>query len=163
MPLVDLIQALELEAAENIRALLDEARARAAASEASAARERAEQAERATRERCDACRTEADARLAAAHREARASVLAARAAMLDRVREAVRAQIPARAAEIAELLAAAAQACTGGAPGVRRDLPTGVVVELACGTQIVATLDALLDREWPALAAEIVALAKEAA
>lgn len=163
MPLADLMQALELEAAESVRAIVDDARARAAALEAAAARERAERSERATRERRDACRTDADARLASAHREARASVLAARAAMLDRVRDAVRAQLPARAGEVGGVLAAAALACAGTAPGVRRDLPTGVIVELASGTQLVATLDALLYREWPALATVILELAKEAA
>ncbi len=163
MPLADLMQALELEAAESVRAILDDARARAAALEADAARERTERSKRATRERCDACRTDADARLASAHRDARARVLAARAEMLDRVRDAVRAQLPARASEIGDVLVTAAQACAGTTPGVRRDLPTGVIVELASGTQLVATLDALLDREWPALATAILELAKEAA
>ena len=37
-------------------------------------------------------------------------------------------------------------------------IATGAIIELASGTQIAATLDAFLDREWPRLACEALAL-----
>ncbi len=67
------------------------------------------------------------------------------------------ATIIAHASRVMPVLERAARACAGERPGVTREVATGVVIELATGTQIVATLEALVEREWPRLSAAIVA------
>lgn len=186
MPLADLMQTLERDTAAQIRAVLAAAEANAAQVEADAMRSRDEQLARAAQHWCDECQCRADTQLATAQHAARTRVLEARAAMLDRVHEQVRALLPGYLAAVGEALATAAIECAGERPGVLRCTPalaevahrlapsslrvepaaavrTGVIIELAAGTQIVATLDALLAREWPRLAAAIVArIAEEA-
>ncbi len=157
MSVASLVQALERDAAEQIRALLEIAAANVAQLEARAARRRDD----ASAHACEAwradCRAHADERIATARRTARSHVLTARAAMLDRVRAAVTALLPAYADRARPALRRAALAAAGGRNGVARDVPTGVVIELDTGTEIVATLEALLEREWPRLAAAILA------
>lgn len=185
MALADLVQTLEQDATAELRALLADAEARAAQLEAEGARDRAARTDAAEHACCDECQVEADARLATARRAARARLLTARAAMLERVLAAVRALLPGSTRQVAESLARAAIACAGSQAGILRCTPeivdeirplvpatlrsepsaeirTGVLIELATGTHIVATLDALLDREWPTLSATLLArLAKE--
>lgn len=157
MPLADLVQALERDAAAQIRSLLETASAHARALEDQAAHEREARASRAADTWRDECCASADERRAAAQQNARAEVLTERAAMLERVRAALLAQLPAYASRVKPALERAAQACAGARPGVRRETPTGVVIELATGTHLVATLEALVEREWPRLCAAIVA------
>ena len=161
MPLADLIQALERDAAEQIRVLSDVASARAAQLEAEAARRRDDTSANAMQAWRDECRARADEREATVRQAARAAVLASRAAMLDRVRASLLAQLPAYASRVMPALARAALACAGDRPHTRRDGACGVVIELDTGTQIAATLDALAAREWPSLAAAVVAQASE--
>lgn len=179
MALAELVQALEHDAAGQIRALLAAAQAQADQLEADASRGRDDAVARASDAYRAQCRADADARIADAQRASRTAVLAARAAMLDRVRAALRAELPARLDLAGDALVREAIACAGARPGVLRCPPvlvararelapstlrvetaevgSGVVIELASGTQIVATLDALLGRECPRLAAAIVA------
>lgn len=154
MPLPELLRAIERDAVSEAAAVVDAARTAAADLEAAAARERAELVARTSREHADVARRAADARIAAAEREARTRVLAARAAMLERVRAAITAQLPARADVMRDDLARAAASF---GTGTRRDEPTGVVLELASGTRVVVTLAAVVERDWPQLAAAIVA------
>jgi len=185
MALADLLQTLEQDATAELRSLLADAEARVVRLEADAARDRAERTAAAERACCDECQVEADARLATAQRAARTSLLKARAAMLERVLAAVRELLPGHTRRVAEPLARAAIACAGNQAGTVRCTPeivddirplvpttlriapsaeiaTGVQIELATGTHIVATLDALLEREWPKLSATLLArLAKE--
>jgi hypothetical protein len=100
--------------------------------------------------------------------------------MLERIRAGVREQLPGLLAgglELGRALMAAALACVGEESGTLRCSPvladlareaapaairvaaepgvaTGVVIELATGTRIDATLTTLLDRVWPTLACE---------
>jgi vacuolar-type H+-ATPase subunit E/Vma4 len=100
--------------------------------------------------------------------------------MLERIRAGVCEQLPGVLAgdpELRRALVAAALACVGDEPGILRCSPllvdiareaspaairveaepgvaTGVVIELATGTRIDATLATLLDRVWPTLACE---------
>lgn len=154
MALHELLRAIERDAASEASAVLDAARAAAAALEAEAARERTELVARTSRQHADVAQRAADARIAAAERAARTRVLAARAEMLERVRGAIAAQLPARADAMRDTLARAAVRF---GEGTRRDEPTGVTIELPSGTRVVATLAALVDRDWPQLAAAIVA------
>jgi vacuolar-type H+-ATPase subunit E/Vma4 len=159
VPLADLVRALEQDAAAQVRAVLDGAQARAdeIAATAAHAREHTLAREAATcRQRCQAA---ADEKIAVAQQRARATLLAARAEMLERVRATLLAQLPVHTPRVAQALARAARSCAGDVTYVERSVPTGVVIELASGTQIIASLEALAEREWPRLAAAIVALA----
>jgi len=177
--LADLLDAIEAEAAAQIRATVTTGDADAAQIDADAARARAERSDRETRSFAVEREALADRRLASARRTARAAVLTARAAMLERVRAVTRARLPGALDDaVGRSLLACAMTCTGGVAGVLRCTPAlvdaaraaaptevrvecdpaiaaGVVIELAGGTRIIATLDALLDREWPRLAAEV--------
>lgn len=187
MAIADLLQALERDAAAQARALVDDARARAAEIEAAALRAREASSARELAAARDACQAAADEQVFGAGQRARATLLTARAEMLERVRAALRAQLPAVLAErgdVADALATAAFRCAGDRPGTVRcapaiaahlratapatlriepaeDVATGVVIELDAGPTFVATLDALVDRDWPRLAGAIVALAGE--
>jgi hypothetical protein len=183
MALAELVQALEREATEQIRALLATASARATQLEDDAARRDRDESAHAAQAWSEECRASADERRAIAQQAARASMLTARAAMLDRVRAALLMQLPAYVERVGAALARAAIECAGARPGVLRcppglvaiasaiapaslhvvsaDVGCGVIIELADGTQMVATLEALAEREWPRLAAAVVALARE--
>jgi vacuolar-type H+-ATPase subunit E/Vma4 len=164
MPLGDLIAALERDAGVEVSAALASAAADAARTETSAQHARADRiaSELAT------ARAEQqavhDARLAGITHRARVEVLRARGAMLERLLPAVRAALPelARDPRVARALRDAAQACAGESPGQLQETPTGVVIELASGIRIDATLDAVLDREWPRLAPLALTIAAEA-
>lgn len=157
MSLADLVQALERDAAQQIRVLLDTAAASAAQLEARAARQRDDTSTHALDTWRAACRAQADDREATARRAARARVLVARATMLERVHAALLAMLPDYASQTRQALRRAALACTTDPAASVQDVATGVVIELPTGTEIVATLEALVDREWPRLAAAIVA------
>ena len=159
MPLADLVRALELDAAAQVRALLAGARARADEIEAAAGNGREATLAREIAASNAEYRASADDKVAAVRQRMRTTVLVARAEMLDRVRAALLAQLPAHLPRVAAALARAAQTCVGEAKYVECRVPTGVVLELDNGTQIVATLEALVEREWPRLAAAIIELA----
>lgn len=152
MPLADLLATLERDASAEASAITGAAATDVARIDEESARATREALARAVRTAAEAQQLTADARLAAARQTHRRAVLGARAAMLERLREAVRAELPGivDAALRARLLAAAQ---TYG-DGTVHEVPTGVVVELADGTRIDATLEAALERRWPRLAAE---------
>lgn len=173
MALAELLATLERDGEAQVRAELAAAEADAARIEAAEGRARAERLTSAgSRVRAE-LRASADVQIADAMRAARTNVLAARAALLERLRPAVRAQLPDRTADIGDALvdAALAHARGGGelrcAPAlvarareralqaitvVADPTVTGVVLELANGARIEATLDAVLDRAWVQLA-----------
>jgi hypothetical protein len=186
--LSDLLDAVAREAELEIAAELAAAEADATVIRDAAARARA--ARLATHRRASetARRESLEARVAEARRRTRAHVLAARLAMLERLREAVLAELPGAlvraAAPVATALADAACTAAAGGAGAARCHPmllervrtrapqlevaadesiTGIVIELASGTRIEATLTALLEREWSRLAPEALALVEEAA
>lgn len=184
MALADLLTALDRDADAEIRAIRAAGGAEAARIEADAGRARDERLAAAIAAIRAERSAEAGERLAAASQRARAEVLAARAAMLDRLRAAIAGRLPAVVAGdpvLGARLITAALACTGGEPGTLRcapaladaaraaappairvepdpDVATGAVIELATGTRIEATLAALLDRAWPGLACEALAV-----
>jgi hypothetical protein len=105
--------------------------------------------------------------------------------MLARVLVEVRAALPAYLPAATTVLARAAITHVGTRDGVVRCTPVivdemravapptlrvepdesvraGVVIDLATGLQIIASLDALLEREWPRLAALVARIASEA-
>ena len=152
MPLADLLATLEHDAAAEARAIAGAAAADVARIDEESARVTREALARALRSVADAHQSTADAQLAAARQANRRAVLGARAAMLERLREAVRAELPGLVdAALRARLLAAAQAY---GDGTVHEVPTGIVVELAGGTRIDATLEAALERRWPRLAAE---------
>lgn len=155
MPLADLLASLERDAADEIRAVTALADADVARIDAECARACGDQLAAAVRTATEEQRAAADTQLAEAERRWRKSVLEARAAMLARLRDAVRAELPALVDEALRARLAAAAAVHG--EGTVRQVPTGVIVELPDGTRIDATLDALLDRLWPRLAGEALA------
>jgi vacuolar-type H+-ATPase subunit E/Vma4 len=184
MALAELLHALEADAQAESGAILAAATAEAAQIDAETARLRGEQVSGALAAFAAERRAACDAELTAATRSARAEILAARAAMLDRVRAAVLGELPALLAAdpaLGPAVIAAALACVGDESGTLRAAPplaelaraaappsirietdpavtTGVVIELAAGTRIDATLAALLDRAWPQLACEALIL-----
>lgn len=182
MALAELVTAFERDTEAEVHAILAAGDADAARIDAAAARARAERIAGASGTFAAGRRLEAEARIADASRHARIAVLGARAAMLDCVRAAVRAQLPVLVdTRLGTNLIAAAVACVGDEPGTLRCRPglvevartlapasvrveadaevaTGAIIELATGTRIEATLDAFLDREWPRLACEVLAL-----
>lgn len=182
MAIADLVAAIEAEARAQISAVLAAGEAEASAIEAEAERARRDhrastlQVWQAEHQRA------ADAQLVAAERRARALVLAARAAMLERIRLEVHALLPSLVDHtLGRALVTAALSCASG-PGVLRCAPhlanlivapeelrvepdpavaTGVQIELASGARVVATLEALCEREWPRLAAFALTLVDE--
>ena len=93
MPLGELLLALERDAAAEASAVLDAARSAAEQLETSASRARGDAIARQAREYEATARRTADARIAESQRAVRARVLAARAAMLDRVRAEIAARL----------------------------------------------------------------------
>jgi vacuolar-type H+-ATPase subunit E/Vma4 len=162
VPLAELIQALERDASAEVSTELAAAAADAARTEATAQREHADRIASTLASTRSEQRALHDARLADATLHARTDVLRARASMLERLLPEVRNVLPelARDPRVASTLRAAAQACSGGSGRVE-ELPTGVVVELADGTRIDATLEAFLEREWPRLAPVALAFVAE--
>jgi vacuolar-type H+-ATPase subunit E/Vma4 len=184
MALAELLRVLEADTEAESRAILAAGMVEAARIDAETARLRGEQVSGALAAFAAERRAASDAELTAATRSARAEILAARAAMLDRVRAAVRGELPALLVAdpaLGPALIAAALACVGDEPGTLRAAPplaelaraaappairvevdpavtTGIVIELATGTRIDATLAALLDRAWPQLACEALIL-----
>ena len=180
MALAELLRVLEDGNAAEVRATAEAAAGEAARIEAEASARRGERIASVTAACAAERRAAADAEIAAASRAARADILTARAAMLERVRVGVCAQLPRvldQAPELRRALVAAALACVGDEPGTLRcspmladlareaspaairvepapDIATGVVVTLASGTRIDATLVMLLERMWPTLACE---------
>jgi vacuolar-type H+-ATPase subunit E/Vma4 len=176
--IAELLRALERDADAEIRAALDAARDEAGRVATEAARARDDRVGAAHALALARSQAQADAALAVATRRARADVLTARAAMLRRLRDAARAALPAvieaRAAELGPRQVAAAIAYTGGKPGVLRcpavladaaraaappglrvavdPTLTGAVIDLDGGARIDASLDAILERDWPRLA-----------
>lgn len=161
MALHELLRVFERDTDGEVRAILDAGDAEAARVLAEAERERADRVATAVAAFARHEQAAADAQLAAGEHRARAGVLVARAAMLQRVREAIAVELQARFAsdpQLAELLDAAACACAGGEQGELARVATGVVLELPSGTRIEASLAAVLDRYWPRLACEALAL-----
>jgi vacuolar-type H+-ATPase subunit E/Vma4 len=184
MALAELLRSLENDTAAEVRAITAAGAGEAARIESDAARARSERVAGAIAAFADERRAAADAELAAVIRGARAEVLAARAAMIDRIRGAVLDELPGLLAgdpELGQALVSAALACVGDESGILRCTPlladparasappairveiessvaTGVVIELATGTRIDATLATLLERAWPALACEALTL-----
>lgn len=183
MPLPDLVRALERDTEAEVRAILAAGEAQAAQLEADGARARADLLARDAAEAATQHQARAATQLADVARASRHEVLAARAAMLARLREAVDAALPHLLAADPRLGASsltAALACADAGPATLRCAPTllaaaraaapptitvvadpevatGVVLELASGTRVDATLATLLAREWPRLACEAIA------
>jgi vacuolar-type H+-ATPase subunit E/Vma4 len=156
MPLADLLGALERHAADEASAIAAAADADVARIDAASARACSDCLADAIRIATDEARALAGAQLAEAEQRRRRSVLEARAAMLDRIRAALAGELPSLVdPALRERLAAAA--LTYG-EGTVRQVPSGVVIERADGMRIDATLEALLDQQWPRLAAEALAL-----
>jgi vacuolar-type H+-ATPase subunit E/Vma4 len=152
MPLAALIATLEGDVDGEVGAMLEAARAEAATIAAASARACDDHLAAATRAFTAEQQAAADARIAVVERRARRDVLAARDDMLARIRETVRAMLP---TILDDVLRTKLRAAAGdGARGV----PTGYVAELAGGTLVEATLEAVLDRAWPHLAPEALAL-----
>lgn len=184
MALPELLRALQDDTAAEVRAIAAGGAAEAARIESETARARSERVATAIAKFAAERRAADDADLAAVIRGARADVLVARAAMLERVRGAVLGELPGLLAgdpELGRALVSAALACVGDQAGTLRCAPslgdaaratappairvevessiaTGVVIELATGTRIDATLTTLLERAWPALACEALVL-----
>lgn len=180
MALAELLRVLEDGTAAEVHAIAEAAAAEAARIETEAFARRSERIASATAAFAAKRRAGSDAEIAAANRAARAEILAARAAMLERIRLGVSEQLPSVLAGdrvLGRALVAAALACIGDESGTLRCAPviadlareaapaairveaepavaTGVVVVLATGTRIDATLATLLDRVWPTLACE---------
>ncbi len=180
MPLDDLLHGFERETEAEIAAIHAQAELDAAAVEAEAAVRRRDTIAGAGDRHAECCRREADQRVAAAERDARTQVLDAQAEVLARVRAEVANALRARLAQdevLIRALVASAVDCAGDTHGtlhcppelerlVRVAAPprfavatepgaaAGIVIELATGTRIDATLDGLLEREWSRLACE---------
>lgn len=182
MALPELLEAIERDATAQIEAVRAAAELEVQQIEADGERDHARLQAEVARTAREEHQRAADAELAIARRRARVEILVARAAMLDRVRAALHAQLPEIAAPLGPVMVSAALSCVGSAHGVLRcptpwmeharavapasltiePAPpgaTGVVIELATGTHVVATLETLLEREWPRLATEAQALA----
>lgn len=177
MALADLLVAIEAEVNAEISAVVAAGDTDVRAIEELAKRSREDRGAAARSGWQTELQLTADREIGDAARVSRATALATRAAMLERVRNATRALLPRLLDDkLGALLIDAALSCARG-PGVIRCAPriaaqlkapvdlsveldasiTGVEIELASGTRIVATLDALFEREWPRLAATAVA------
>jgi vacuolar-type H+-ATPase subunit E/Vma4 len=155
VPLGELLATLERDADVEVRATTAAAKDEAARIEAEAGRQCAERLAQAMREITVRERAKSESRLAEATRHHRREILEARAAMLARLRVTVRAILPSLVDDATRARFAAAATAFG--EGMRRDVPTGVIIERADGTSIEASLDAALESAWPRLAAEALA------
>ncbi len=156
MALADLLAALARDADAEVHAAADAAARDAEKIEAEAARQCVVRLEAALREITERERAKHAAHLAETTQRCRRAVLEARAAMLERLRSALRDILPSFVD--AELRARFAEAASAFGDGARRDVPTGVVIELDGGTRVEASLEATLAVAWPRLAAEALAL-----
>lgn len=187
MALAELLRVLEDGTTAEVRAIAEAAAGEAERIDAEALARRTERIANAIAAFAAARRAAGDGEIAAVSRAALADILAARGAMLDRIRSAACAQLPRVLAgdpALRRAVVAAALGCVGGEAGTLRcspaladiaraaapaairveatpDVATGAVIDLASGTRIDATLAALLERVWPALAC--VALQQERA
>lgn len=187
MGLPELIQVFERDAAAELAAIHDAAAADVYAIDAEAARARGERIASAAAATAVASRARADSAVADAIHHARAVIYEHRAAMLHRLHDEVERQLAAVLdAATGDALLRVAIACAGDEPGTLRCTPSiesraqllapkslpvstdetiqaGVIVELASGTRIDATLARLLERDWPRLSGEAVQrIAREA-
>ena len=158
MAIVDLLATLERVAGDETHALRAVADADAAGIDAESARVREQRLAAAIRETTDGQRAIAEGRCADAQRAHRRATLDARAAMLARIREAVRAELPALVDEAVRARLRAALSRHVDDTAVVHETPTGFVAELAGGTRVDATLDAILEHAWPRLATHAIAL-----
>lgn len=156
MALGDLLAALERDADAEVRAITAAASDDAARIEADAARRCAAELADALRDLTERERARHAAQVAEHELAHRRAVLEARAAMLDRVRARMRELLPGLVDDTLRARFAAAASAFG--DGARRDVPTGVVVTLADGTLVEASLEAILASVWPRLAGDALAL-----
>lgn len=155
MALGDLLAALSRDAEAEVRATTSAAEQDAAQIEAEAARHCNARLAAAIAEIREGERAKHAASIVETEHRQRRAVLEARAAMLGRIQNAVRAILPALVDD--ELRARFAAAAAAFGDGTRRDVPTGVVIELAGGTRVEASLEATLATVWPRLAGEALA------
>jgi len=161
MALADLLRALERDAEAEVRTVTEAAAADVARLEAEAARQGAARLAAALQELADREHLASSGRLADVERRHRRAVLEARREMLARVRAAACAKLPALVDDALRARLAAAAAAFG--EGTRRDTATGVIVELADGTLVEASLETVLDGAWPSLAGEVLREVEERA
>ncbi len=187
MALSELIEAFERDTEAELASIRTAAEAEIHAIDAEAARVRGERIASAAAATAVEHRAQADADVAAALHRARADIYTHRTAMLSRLRHEVEMHLPALLdSAVGDALLRVAIACAGDEPGTLHCTPilalrarvlappslsvagddavaTGVIIDLASGTRIDATLARLLDREWAQLSGEAVRLiAKEA-
>lgn len=176
MSLPELLAALERQAAAEVAAIDAAARAELVAARAEAARRRDDRARAELASRRAAAEVAAAAAIAEAERAARRLVLDARAAMLERLRAAVLARLPAAAPVVVDRLIDRAMTGAGAGRVVLRCPPSlaravesrgaapvvadpetrsGVRADVDGGRLVVdATLEALFERVWPRLRIE---------
>lgn len=159
MALAELLLALQRDADAEVRAIEIAASEEAERIDADAARVCAARVATAVHELSAREQDKGSVHLAEVERRHRRLVLEARAAMLARLNEAVRAQLPGLVD--APLRARFAVAAAAYGEGTRRDLPTGVVIDLPDGPTIEVSLDSVLDGAWPRLAGEALRLIEE--
>ena len=154
MAIADLLRTFERDVDAEVEAILAAARSDAARVTQGAARDRSDRVATASRAFERERQAAAERELAAAGRDARIEVLAAREAMLARVREALAAELRVRAGDpgVRDALDRAARACAGDEPATVQATPSGPILELASGVRIDATLESLAARTWPRLA-----------
>jgi vacuolar-type H+-ATPase subunit E/Vma4 len=156
MALGDLLAAISRDADAEVHRTLAPAEQDAAQIDADTARYCSARLAEAMRDLTARERTKHTVRLVEVEHRHRRAILEARAAMLERLREAVRARLPALVDDALRARFVAAASAYG--EGTRRDVPTGVVIELDDGTRIEASLETTLDTAWPRLAGEALAL-----
>jgi hypothetical protein len=158
MAIDELLVAIEREAEAEAAAIRAAGRAEAEAIAAAAAERRADATRAGAREHRAVVQARADAELAAVIRRTTHAVLAARAAMLERLHEAILEALPGVLDEpMRDRMRAEVRAAAGGAPVELQAVPTGVLGELDGGrVTIEATLASLLERTWPRLRIEAV-------
>jgi vacuolar-type H+-ATPase subunit E/Vma4 len=159
--LSDLLLALQHDADLEVRALETAATHDATRIEAEAARTCATRLAQALRELAEHERTAHGGQLVEVERRHQRTVLEARSAMLARLHAAVKSQLPGLVDDAVRARLAAAASAFG--EGTRRDVPTGVIVELADGTVVEASLAAVFERSWHRLAGEALRLIEEQA
>lgn len=182
MALPELIEAFERDTQAEVAAIRSAVEAEIRTIDAEASRARAERIASAAAATAVEHRAQADADVAAALHRARAEIYTHRSAMLRRLRAEIERHLPSLLdSAVGDALLRVAIACAGDEPGMLHCTPvlalrarvlappslqvvgddavaTGVIIELASGTRIDATLARLLDREWAQLSGEAVRL-----
>lgn len=163
MPLADLLQTLEREAAARADARVAEAQADAARILAAHAAELEARRMAVLASREQALRADGERSIIAARRDAERTRLLARHELLTRVRDRARAALAMQAGSdcghrAISALGLRARTYLGDPAGARTiTQPTGVRLVDADGTvEVDATLESVLERLWPALAMDIV-------